>query len=206
MQQSLQHQLALTALSALAGAIHVLAPDHWVPLSILSWQRRWRSSRASVFTSLALLVHVFSGVALYFFLEKWLQLYAPSRMFGWAVAAVILILFLRGSRFSKIRDVQRVGPQGVWGPILVFSFLGPCESMVPILIKASSWGVGYLLPTAAFLVGSLLTGNVLVLAGRRAWSYPILLSRFLDRVTQWVMFVPLAAAMALGFRYVFRLG
>ncbi len=42
-------ELAIT-LSFLAGAAHVLAPDHWMPGSVVAWQRGWGFIKTSLFS------------------------------------------------------------------------------------------------------------------------------------------------------------
>ena len=67
----------LLLLSAFAGAIHVLSPDHWMPASILAWQRGWKLSKVSSFAAGVLLVHVALGFVVFFVLNQvfnvWLE-------------------------------------------------------------------------------------------------------------------------------------
>jgi uncharacterized membrane protein YdfJ with MMPL/SSD domain len=84
--------------------------------------------------------------------------------------------------------------------------LGPCESIIPIFIKAASLGTGYALPLASFLAGTVLTGSVLVLSGRIVWNRPFWLMRAFDWALQRTAVLPVAAGVALGLRLLLRLG
>jgi hypothetical protein len=198
--------LMLMLLSALAGAIHVAAPDHWVPASILTWQRRWRPAGTILFVALALTLHVLLGAAVYFAFDDYLRALDPARLFPYALAFVIAVMIVRGFRFSRIRDVQRLGPHSWWGILGVVTLLGPCESIIPIFLKSASLGVGYFLPLVAFLAGTVASGITLALFGRFVWNRPLWLIRSFDWANQRVALLPVAAGVALGLRYLLKLG
>lgn len=202
----MQTDLLLILISALAGALHVLAPDHWVPASLLSWQRRWSVAASVAFASLALTAHVLLGAAIYFAFDDWLRQIAPAALFPAAMVFVIGVMVLRSFRFSRLHDVQRLGPHSWWGALSVLLLLGPCESVVPIFLKASSLGAGYLLPLVAFLTGSVLTGCALVVGGRFVWNRPYWLMSAFDRANARLAALPVAAGVTLGLRFLFRLG
>jgi hypothetical protein len=202
----MQMPVMLFLLSALAGALHVLAPDHWVPASILSWRRCWSPVRAGLFAAFALTLHVLMGVGVYFLFDEQLKTLDPDRLFPYALALVVGVMLLRGLRFSRIREVQRVGTHSLWGLMAVLSFLGPCESIIPIFLKSSSLGAGYLLPLLAFWIGTVSMGVALVLSGRFVWNRPLWLIRSFDWANQRIAVVPVAVGVALGLRYLLRLG
>ena len=191
-------------LSALAGAIHVLAPDHWVPASILSWQRRWRAPATALFSTAALVMHVMLGAALYFLLEERLHRLSDTHLLSYALTFVVAVMLVRGLRFSRIHDVQKQGSSW-WGMLGVVSLLGPCESIIPIFVKSSSLGVGYLLPLLAFLAGTVGMGTVLVLGGKWLWNRPLWLPRAFGWVNQRLTVFPVAAGVVLGLRFLLRL-
>jgi hypothetical protein len=198
--------LMLFLLSAIAGAIHVMAPDHWVPASILSWQRRWNPLRAALFSGAMLTAHVLMGAGLYFVFDDQLRELNPARLFPYSLAFVVGLMLLRMLRFSRIRDVQRVGNHAWWGWVAVLSLLGPCESIIPIFLKSASLGAGYLFPLLAFWVGTVSAGVALTLSGRFVWNRPLWLIRAFDWANQRVAVLPIAAGVALGLRYLLRLG
>jgi hypothetical protein len=197
--------LWLLMLSALAGAIHVLAPDHWVPTSILSWQRRWRPSRAALFAAVALSWHVLLGAGIYFALDGELRRLGPGRVFPYSLGLVVAVMCLRGLRFTRLRDVQRMNVHAGWAYFAVLTFLGPCESIMPVFLKSASLGRGYLLPLAAFWLGTVASGVGLVLVGRLIWNRPHWLIGAFDRLNRRVAVLPVAAGVALGLRYLLRL-
>jgi hypothetical protein len=201
----MQTTTLLVLLSAFAGAVHVMAPDHWVPASIHAWQRRWSIPRAIAFSVSVLTLHVLFGIGMYFALGDWLRALRPQQLFPFAIAVVLLMMAVRAIRYSRIQDVQRLGPHSHWGILAVVMLLGPCESILPVFIKASSLGVGYLLPLGAFLAGTVVTGSVLVVSGRLAWNRPFWITRFFDRFNQRVALLPVAAACVLGMRLLLRL-
>jgi len=196
----------LVLLSALAGAIHVAAPDHWVPASVLSWQRRWTPAQSALFAAGALTIHVLLGAAIYFAFDESLRALNPARLFPSSLLFVIAVMLLRGFRFWRIRDVQRVGPHAWWGVLAVLSLLGPCESIIPIFLKSASLGIGYVVPLAAFLLGTIFVGVGLTLTGGFMWNRPHWLIRAFDWANQRLAILPITAGVALGLRYLLRLG
>ena len=197
--------LLLIFLSAFAGGVHVLSPDHWVPASILSWQRRWGAPQTAAFVAMAMAIHVGLGVVLYFALAQWFCLVQPEVLFPVSLIFVFGLMFLRGFRFSQIQNVQRLGPHGIGGVVSVVSLLGPCESIIPVLIKASSMGMGYLLPLAAFLLGTVLAASGLALSGQMVWNRPYLLARTFSWFDTRIALLPVAAGVALSLRFLLRL-
>ncbi len=160
-----------------AGALHVLAPDHWLPTSVFAWQKRWRFSKTILFSIFAFFSHVLTGYFLYLIFQKWMKSAGSTQIFSIALGLMFLMMILRGARFSKIREALRFGHQGARGGFAVLSLLGPCEVTVPLFLKAKFLGMGYLIPFAAFLVGTWLAGIVLVLLGQFYWDRPNALVR-----------------------------
>jgi nickel/cobalt exporter len=56
--------LALVAAAISVGAVHALAPDHWVPFAALARAERWSAPRTAVVTAACGLGHVTVSVAL----------------------------------------------------------------------------------------------------------------------------------------------
>lgn len=195
----------LILLSALAGAIHVLAPDHWVPASIVGWQRRWSTFRSALYATLMLSLHVLMGAGAYFLFDDQLRTVDSARLFNYSLGFVALLMALRAWRFSMIRDIQRVGPHLGWATTLVLTLLGPCESIIPIFLKSASLGVGYVVPFGAFLAGTLGAGITLTFVGREVWNRPFWLIRAFDRGSQRLAALPVAAGVVLGLRFLLRI-
>jgi len=188
----------LLVLSMLSGAVHVLAPDHWLPASVLAWKRGWSLRKSAVFAAVILTFHVLLGAAIYFCLEDWLEQIRTPALYGFGVALVFLVMILRLIRFSRIREVLRAGPKSNWGIFAVLSLLGPCESIIPVFIKSGQLRVGYLLPGIAFLFGTLISGWICILLGRTLWDRPLWLPRGVTWAFRRGTLVPVAAGLAVG--------
>lgn len=195
----------LILLSVVAGAIHMLAPDHWVPASVLVWQRRWGSAKTVAFAGIALLVHLLFGFAIYFMISGFLSHLDSDKLFIFALALVLLVALARGIRVERMQEVLRAGPHSAWGLFAVISLLGPCESVIPVFIKARALGMGYLIPFVAFFAGSLLSGTALVLGGRRVWNKPLWLPRGIHWAHQRSAVLPVVAGVAVGLTLLLKL-
>ena len=129
--------------SAIAGVIHVMAPDHWLPASVLAWQRGWMLRKTALFSVAILCFHICLGLAIYFAIGVLVSHFGPDRGFAVALAITLGAMFLRMVRFSRIRGIFRsTNSNAVWGILGVLSLLGPCESLIPILLKSRQLGVG----------------------------------------------------------------
>ena len=185
----------LLALSFAAGAIHVAAPDHWMPTSIVAWQRHWGRRRTVAFTLFALLIHLALGVGLYFALRPLLRDLSSRGLVIFTIALVGTVALVRGLRAKRFYEVFRSGARGRWAFYAVVSLLGPCESLLPVLVKAGQLGVGYVLPSAVFLAGTVITGTLLVSRGGRLWDEPVRLIRSLQAVNTQRAALPMTAAL-----------
>ena len=56
--------LTMVAAAAAVGAVHTLAPDHWVPFAALARAERWSASRTTLVTAACGLGHVTVSAAL----------------------------------------------------------------------------------------------------------------------------------------------
>jgi hypothetical protein len=195
----------LLLLSLMAGSVHVLAPDHWVPASLLCWQRRWKPRAAVGFVLSSLLLHVASGFAIYLVLAPLLERIAVSRFFAFAVGLVVVGAGIRAMRFSRIRDVLGLGSNWLWAALTVASLLGPCESIIPIFLKARQLGMGYLEPFMAFAAGTVLMGGAMIIGGGRIWNSPLHLTRSIRWANRPRSVVPIAAVVATGLIFLLRL-
>jgi hypothetical protein len=194
----------MIVLAALAGAVHVLAPDHWLPASVVAWQRGWSLSRSAAFAALTFLVHLVLGVVIYFSFDSILAEQEASRLFAFGMILVFSVMIVRMLRFSRLREVVRAGPNSSWGLFAVISLLGPCESVIPILIKARQLGIGYLIPSVSFLAGTMVVGMACVVAGRLLWNRPLWLPRGISWARSRSAILPAVAGLALGLTAILR--
>jgi hypothetical protein len=190
-------------LSALAGAVHVLAPDHWIPLSLKSWKERWNPLKSLGISSAVFGLHVAVGFLIYLGLEHLVRL--DSSHFFWAVGIVCIAAAARSWRFSRLSEVLKPSaqPRDEWLRILLF--VGPCESIVPIFLKARELGLGYLSVFGAFTLGTLIAGCFLVLVGPVFWNHPLRLSHLLRGPGQRKIALPVIAAVSVGLVMLLRL-
>lgn len=195
----------LLLFSILAGAVHVLAPDHWLPSSVLTWQRQWGFLKTLLFSSLVFLIHLSLGGLIYFFFFSFFSQVKAEFLFPFTLLLLFFSLCMRLARFSRIQEVLRSGANSRWGYFATLSLLGPCESLIPLLIKSKLMGTGYLLPFLAFFMGTLLTGGVLVYLGRILWNHPVLFSKSLSWAYQRTTAVPLVLLLFAGLSTLFRM-
>ncbi|MGK5086023.1 hypothetical protein WDW86_00555 [Bdellovibrionota bacterium FG-2] len=159
-------------LSLLAGALHAVAPDRWMPTSLLVWKMKWNFGKTMGFAALALGFHVLLGVAVCFALGEIFFRMQPQDLFAFSIILVLLTALVRVWRFSRIREVMGARANSPWGVFAVISILGPAETVIPVLLKARESGLGFLLPALTFYAGVLGTGLLLVFLGRRVWDRP----------------------------------
>ena len=129
--------------AATVGALHTLAPDHWMPFAALARARNWAPARALRTTILCGLGHVtvsaLLGIAA-------LSLGAGvARLVGGKLASlapVLLMLFgtvymLWGLRPHRHRHEK----QGVTeGALFVLFSSDPCVALIPLILAAAGGG------------------------------------------------------------------
>ena len=179
------HLTGVLALAAIGvGALHTIAPDHWVPFAALARAQGWSRGRTARITAVCGFGHVTVSVllgvlALVFGLEV-LRI-VGERME--AVAGILLIAFgllyaVRGLRragahlhghhhhhYDHIHEPERMTP---WALFLLFS-ADPCVAVMPILFASASLGAWKTAAiVAAYEVATIATMIVLVLPAAAA--------------------------------------
>jgi hypothetical protein len=197
---------ALLALSAMAGAVHVLAPDHWFPASTLAWRRGWRAGQTILFLVVAYAIHLALGYAIFRALGDSVLAFLEARLMYFTIALICLAAFVRSYRFSHVEGVIRSSSLSRWRLWTVLALLGPCESLIPILIKARQMGLEPVGVSCWFLAGTLVAGIALVLGSQRIWDRPELLARWVSVIRGRVTPIPVAGAVAVGLVYFLHLG
>ena len=188
----------LLILSALAGVVHVLAPDHWLPASLLAWQKRWTFSRTVAFSTLFFLIHMILGFLMCLVFLPFVGNFDSLPLLFFALVLVFAAMVIRGQRFSRIREVLFSGSHGSWGVFAVISLLGPAESMIPIWLKARHLGMGYFMPFLAFFAGTLLAGVSCVILGRLQWDRPFSLGHAMSWANRRASVLPVIAGVGIG--------
>jgi hypothetical protein len=156
--------LPLTA--ATVGALHTLAPDHWMPFAALARARGWTPMRALRTTVLCGLGHVTVSAIL--------GIAALSAGLGIAqfiggklasIAPVLLMLFgtvymLWGLRPHRHRHEK----QGVTeGALFVLFSSDPCVALIPLILASAGGGWPLILGViVAYEIGTITSMSVLV--------------------------------------------
>jgi hypothetical protein len=200
-----QSDIWLLTLSAFAGAVHMLAPDHWMPLSLSSWQRKWGMTKTVMLSLLALSFHLAFGFLIYLAIRPVLLSFESRWLFPLSVALVVLAAALRSVRFNRIREVLRLGSNRIWGAVSVLSLLGPCESLIPVMVKGHNLGMGYLSAAGAFAFGTVIAGVLVIMLGRSIWNHPSRLNQIVCWALRRRSVVPAALGVAIGIVFILKL-
>ena len=187
--------LTLAGVAAAIGALHTLAPDHWVPFAALGRAEGWSARRTAVITAVCGLGHVtvsvlLGAVSLIFGLElmqavgERLENLAGLLLIGFGVAyggwglhramrAVIhRHLHDRQARHSHHHHHAPVGnrPLTPWTLFLLFS-ADPCVAVVPLMFASAPLGwSSTLMVVLAYEVATIATMVGLVVPSRVAAS------------------------------------
>jgi hypothetical protein len=190
--------MTLIIFAAFAGAIQMVAPDHWMPASLLSWQRGWRLSRVMILSFILSLVHVASGFGLYLLLQPLLARVPESRLSAFTVLLIGIVGIIRALRFSPVRQVLQRSSRLGRGLRAVFTLLGPSEMIIPLLMKASMDQMDFGFPILIFFAATWLTGTVFISVARVYWNRPFALPRSLDWCQSRMAVYPWVAAASVG--------
>ncbi len=190
--------LAAIAFAACSiGALHSLAPDHWMPFLALGRAQRWSAARVARVTALCGFGHVtvsaLLGVAAALFgLEVVSAL--GRRLASWA--ALLLIGFgvgyggwgmrralarLHGHRHAHYDHVHHAARLTPWALFLLFS-ADPCVAVIPLIVAAAPLGaLAVAAVVAVYEIATIATMTSLVLAAWRGWGALGLRFRGLER-------------------------
>jgi nickel/cobalt exporter len=184
--------LALAAMGV--GALHTLAPDHWVPFAALARARGWSAGRTARVTLLCGFGHVtvsalfgltglLFGKALLESLGERMSAIAPLLLIGFGVLYALWGLKrvfaprLHGHPHSHYDHVHEESRTSVWTLFLLFS-ADPCVAVVPLMFAAAPLGPGKTVAVVLlYEVATLGTMLLLVLparAGARLLNAPFL--------------------------------
>jgi nickel/cobalt transporter (NicO) family protein len=147
---------ALAALAASVGALHSLAPDHWVPFAAVSRARGWSAGRTARVTLLCGFGHVSASVVLGLVaLVLGREVFAALGARLESLAGVLLIAFgllyglwgmrhavgerLHGHSHRHYDHVHDPSHITVLGLFLLFT-ADPCVAVMPIMLAAAPLG------------------------------------------------------------------
>lgn len=180
--------IALMITAGSVGALHSLAPDHWLPFAALARTRNWTPLRTARLALLCGFGHV-TVSALFGVLAVWLgretvetygatmQSMAPMLLIGFGVAYMTWGLW-RISRRRLLHQVEHL--DGVphdhghghhhhhrpgmteWGLFLLFC-ADPCIALIPMIVAASAGGWSAVLAViVVYELATILAINILV--------------------------------------------
>jgi hypothetical protein len=186
---------AIVAAAAAVGAMHTLAPDHWIPFAAIARAERWSATRTALLTAACGLGHVTASVALGL-VGAWAGLEVVAQ-FGHQVESVSgLLLIGFGVAYGahglhrRIVHAHHAHHHGLtrsmtpWTLFVLFA-ADPCVAVIPLMFAAMPLGVPTLLPVVvAYEVATITTMVALVLPARAAavniqggwierWSEPL---------------------------------
>jgi hypothetical protein len=163
-----QYTIALMITAATVGALHSLAPDHWVPFAALARARGWTSMRTARLALFCAVGHVtvsaLLGVLAVLLGREAVEAFgstlaasAPLLLIAFGFAYLVWALW-RVSRRKIMHHVDHLdgvphdhghghhhqhGKKGLteWGLFFLFS-ADPCIALIPMIIAASARGWG----------------------------------------------------------------
>lgn len=165
-------ELSFLGLAFLAGAVHMLAPDHWLPLSLVTWQRNWRTPGVVLTGTLAFLLHVAAGAGIYFLARGLLLRVSSDSLFLFAAVLLTGMMTVRLLGYRYLPTLFISGPQGTRPVFAAVLFLGPCESLIPILMRSAQLGLPSFTTISVFALGTLMAGMVGIFLGRLICDRP----------------------------------
>jgi hypothetical protein len=188
---------ALAGTAAVVGALHSMAPDHWVPFTAVGRARGWSAARTAQVTLLCGFAHVTVSVLLGLLALRLGQ--GMLEAFGTrleSVAGILLIGFglayglwglrralggkLHGhthSHFDHVHDPSRATVAG----LLVLFSVDPCVRLIPIILAAAPLGASRLVALIVIYEGATLGSMVAIVLAARAGAFRGLQAPWLDR-------------------------
>jgi hypothetical protein len=202
--------LTLLLAAATVGSLHALAPDHWVPFSVMGRARNWSTGRTIRLTLICGLGHVTVsaafGIAALLLgrqavtaLGSTLQANAALMLIGFGTAYMVWGLWRSFS--EKLAHTHPHDHKLTEWSLFLFFCADPCVALIPMIIAASTAGWGAI---AAVIVvyevamfAMMISLVVSSFAGAKAIRMPWL-DRYGDAVAGLVIVVLGAAVTILG--------
>ncbi|MDY7091665.1 MAG: hypothetical protein SX243_01700 [Acidobacteriota bacterium] len=183
--------LVLAALSL--GALHSLAPDHWVPFAAVGRARRWSTGRTLRVTLLCGLGHL-AATALLALGGFWLGAETLAAFGTGLTTAAGLLLIAGGLTYAawrwrtvasrRLQEAAEDDPSALTtGGLLVIFALDPCVALIPLVFAAATLGPTAVATVALTYAAATLTTMTALVApahrGLQTWRTPFL-SRWAD--------------------------
>ena len=188
---------ALAATAAAVGALHSIAPDHWVPFTAVARARGWTAGRTAQVTLLCGFAHVTVSVVLGLLAlvlgQEVLEAFGARLE---SVAGILLVGFglvygllglrrtagrrLHGHSHAHYDHVHDPSRATVAGLFLLFA-ADPCVRLIPIMIAAAPLGWAPLTALIAIYEAATLSAMVAIVLPARAGVVRALQAPWLDR-------------------------
>jgi ABC-type nickel/cobalt efflux system permease component RcnA len=188
---------ALAGTAVAVGALHSVAPDHWLPFTTVARARNWSAARTAQVTFLCGFAHVSVSVVLALLAlglgAEVLEAFGARLE---SIAGILLIGFglvycvwglrravterLHGHSHSHFDHVHDPSRASVLGLVLIFA-ADPCVRLIPIVIAAAPLGwprvAGLIVLYEIATIGTM----ILIVAAARAGAFTALRAPWLDR-------------------------
>ncbi len=175
---------ALSAAAATVGALHSLAPDHWVPFAAVARARGWSGARTARVTVLSGFGHVTVSVAIgLLVLFAGLEAMAAAGERLEALAPFLLIAFglvyglwglrraagrhMHGHVHAHYDHVHEPSRRSAWTLFVLFS-LDPCVAVIPFIVAAAPLGARAVLALVLAYEAATIGTMVALVASARA--------------------------------------
>lgn len=179
------------------SALHMIAPDHWVPVTVVSYRSRLSRRRTYFLAILVGLTHGVSSVILSSVIAAIGSLFLPDayiRLFSVLLLAAIAAYIL----FNSIRESRESA--GIESASLLVSVI-PDPALVPFILIAGTFGAVYsYFMMAAFVVAASISLLVVVILSMRG------LERALAGIKPQTVDVVVAGALVAMAAFIYFLG
>jgi len=149
----MKNTMQLLFLSSLAiGALHALAPDHWLPFVALSRAQRWSKLKTTYSALVAGLGHVSSSVVIGLIgiaigsaterMSKWETIrgdVASLLLIGFGLAYMVWGLKHISRKHASEDFHHKTKTLSYWTLFILIVF-GPCEPLIPLVFASSAYG------------------------------------------------------------------
>ena len=143
--------MQLLLLSSLAiGALHALAPDHWLPFVALSRAQKWNKFKTSYSVLIAGLGHISSSVVIGLVaiaigmatehVSRWETMrgdVASLLLIGFGLAYMVWGLKQIGREHTHVHEKTRTV---TYWTLFILIIFGPCKPLIPLLFASSAYG------------------------------------------------------------------
>ncbi|MEW6455355.1 MAG: hypothetical protein AB1410_01395 [Acidobacteriota bacterium] len=130
--------------------VHSLAPDHWIPFSVLARSQNWKSNKLFLIVFISGVAHILSSLILGLIglvfgvaLERLSLIETKKSLIaGWLIIGFGIAYAIWGLKKVKEKhfDLTKNQILTFWSLFLIFIF-GPCEPLIPLMFLSYSYGI-----------------------------------------------------------------